>query len=458
MLRSLSKKKSNCIHVHDEDRPETYKHLWHLANCFGLCLSHPDGSRNVEINFELMKLRNIIETRENDIEFNDIMFTLHKKGVWLNSDCGQLIYDDSDHSHSHWKLVSSLPLFHFKKLTDINETSYTEDILSEVVNEVLSELVAQFIIMYTFKMIETTWRDRAVRKNQRRILQQAKDSKVQTLGDAARITVGDEVRILTTSVDIEMLQSIMSGLETPIEVPSDQSEVSSRSSSPASFTSTLSEVPDNYQKPMRRGSLYDNNTFNYTHSFDAVLAKKDKIFSVVALALNRDGVFQNMLKDGVRVMIHFKKPNSPTRRVQRVMKWKSTQASNLDNDMLSVSSKKSNNTMLVNTLEFYRIDVGEVELKPENSIVIDDIVEIYNGAFTTVFNESLEHLHGNAFDTHYHAHERKEHEKRCFSLIGCESYFDMRNCVDVEIIPRNKQYIKVNMLTLHTFTKTTGIY
>ena len=452
---------------HDENRPEECEHLWLLANSFSLCLNHPDKSHNAEIQRELLKVRNILnsETAENSVPSADIIFSLRQKGVWLDSDCGRLHYavSDTTKGQGNWELVTTeSPGIPQSELIDMAKPPIiSEDLLIEVMNDILKEMTSQSIIFYTFNEIESTWRERSVRKNQRRIVQQVKDSKVQTLGEASKIVVGDQVKTLTTAVDIQLLENIMTGLDTPLELPENSSSFSSCPASPTLFSSHTHSVSDlppvsvlsKTTSRARRGSVRSKSSVNsaLSNSFDTVLAKQDKIISTVALALNGDGVFQNMLREGVRVLVHYRS-DKPTargpRRVQRLMRWKTKRISICEDDMLTVNSTSSQYEKVINKLEFYKIDVGVVDEEPEHSIIIDDVVEIYNGVFTEVFQASMQHLHGIETDEEHphhrqHHRERMEHEKRCFSMVGCHSYFDNRNCVDLEIIPRNKQFIKV---------------
>lgn len=445
----------------EEKLPLECEHLWHLANSFSLCLTYPDSSHNAEIQGELLKVQNILTPEDDEIAVasSDLIYSLRQKGVWLDSDCGRLqyIYSDTTERQGCWELMTqSPPTPPSSELIDIEKsTPFDENLLIEVMNDIFNEMTSQSIIFFTFKEIEGNWRERPVRKSIRRILQQAKDSKVQTLGEASKILVGDQLKTLTTAVDIQLLQDIMTGLDVPLQVPEDCSSSSSPPSPALSFTHSVSDLPTvpvskRSSSRSRRGSVNIKSTSvtnSNSNSFDSLLAKKDKIINTVALALNVDGVFQNMLREGVRVMVHYRNSDSSssrsscrsTRRVQRLMKWKSKKVSSTRvDDLHSVQSSGSHYETLINKLEFYKIDVGIVDAEPEHSIIIDDVVEIYNGAFTEVFQSSLQHLHGGV------TAERVEHEKRCLSMIGCQSYFDNRHCVDLEIIPRNRQFIKVS--------------
>ena len=457
----------------DENTPESYEHLWHLAHCFSLCLVHPDGSHTKEIRQGLHKVNSLLRERtgETQVQSDDIVFTLQQKGVWLKSECGDLKFEVEEDRHvidGEWTLTSPTPPLSPSSpssrrrpesvgLSDEVEREFTAELLEEVMDELLRDFTSQFIIFYTFVELNNTWRERAVRKNQRRMLQRVKDSKVQTLGDASRIVVGDQMKTLTTSVDIQLLQDISRGLEDPLHVLDDDSTsdfscCSSLSSTPLSPTNlgrsrSSSATSDTSLVPVL--SKYQRGSQVLRHcvsSFDVVLEKKDKFTNAVALAMMGDGLFQKMLRDGVRVIVHhLDSKSSRVRRLQRVMKWKTKKVFSRLDDMISVSSDDSSYQTVINKLEFYKIDAGVIESVPENYIVIDDIVAIYTGSFTQVLRNSLKHLHGDPSGAHHHHDERIEHENRCFSLMGCQSCFDNRLCVDIEVLPRNNQFIKVQI-------------
>ena len=88
----------------------------------------------------------------------------------------------------------------------------------------------------------------------------------------------------------------------------------------------------------------------------------------------------------------------------------------------------------LNLFGFFKLDQNGVL---ESSTALSDINEIstvFMGANSSVFRRSLDHLHGK-----HKSYDRSEHSSRCFSLVGCKSPFDERACLDIEILPRDKQ-------------------
>jgi phage terminase small subunit len=199
------------------------------------------------------------------------------------------------------------------------------------------------------------------------------------------------------------------------------------------------------------------------HSF--FVKKKTKACNkAVRLALLEAGPFRQLLKEGVKVIVHFqRKGETRITRVQRIMIW-------LDDDEVEQQGGDSNvqdreyfdadsseeevdfdddgQDDKLNLFGFFKLDQNGILESSTNLSDINEITTVYMGANTSVFRRSLDHLHGE-----HKSYDRSEHSNRCFSLMGCKSPFDDRCCLDVEILPRDKQKPEVNII-IFTYSPT----
>jgi len=192
------------------------------------------------------------------------------------------------------------------------------------------------------------------------------------------------------------------------------------------------------------------------HAFKAqsffVKKKARACNKAVRLALLEAGPFRQLLKEGVKVVVHFKRPGETrVTRVQRIMIWLDDDEveqqggdSNVqDREFFDVDADSSEEEVdfdddgqedKLNLFGFFKLDQNGILESSTNLADINDITTVYMGANTSVFRRSLAHLHGE-----HKSYDRSEHANRCFSLMGCKSPFDDRCCLDIEILPRDKQ-------------------
>lgn len=158
-----------------------------------------------------------------------------------------------------------------------------------------------------------------------------------------------------------------------------------------------------------------------------------------------------------QVIVHFlRKGETRVSRVQRIMIWledddmeQEGEDSNVQDreDYFDVDSSEEevdfsldgHEEDKLNLFGFFKLDQNGVLESSTNLSDINEITSVYMGANSSVFRRSLDHLHGK-----HMSYDRSEHSNRCFSLIGCKSPFDDRPCLDIEILPRDKQKPEVS--------------
>ena len=226
-----------------------------------------------------------------------------------------------------------------------------------------------------------------------------------------------------------------------------------------SFMSSTSNRSDN--EPVHAGM----SPFK-AHSF-FVKKKKRACNKSVRLALLEEGPFRQLMKEGVRVIVHFLRPGETrVTRVQRIMIWldddeveqDAGETTVQDRELFDADSSEEevdfddDGEDKLNLFGFFKLDQNGVLESSTSLSDINEITTVYMGANTTVFRKSLDHLHGPK-----KSYDRSEHSNRCFSLIGCKSPFDDRNCLDIEILPRDKQKPEVNYIQFdRTYSSYTG--
>jgi hypothetical protein len=170
------------------------------------------------------------------------------------------------------------------------------------------------------------------------------------------------------------------------------------------------------------------------------------------------GPFRQLLKEGVKVIVHFRrKGEARITRVQRIMIWldddeveqEGGDTNVQDRDYFDVDSSEEEVDFdddgqegedKLNLFGFFKLDQNGILESSTNLSDINEISTVYMGANSSVFRRSLDHLHGQ-----HKSYDRSEHSNRCFSLVGCKSPFDDRSCLDIEILPRDKQKPEVSV-------------
>lgn len=205
------------------------------------------------------------------------------------------------------------------------------------------------------------------------------------------------------------------------------------------LTRVLSEDELNWQP---KNSPYKSQSF-------MVKKKRTAYNKAVRLALLESGPFRQLMKEGIKVIVHFlRKGETRVSRVQRIMIWLeddeveeegndcNVQGRGIYDDDSSDSEEDDifDKEEKLNLFGFFKLDQNGILESSTSLSDINAVKTVYMGANTSVFKRSLTHLHGEE-----KSYDRSEHANRCFSLIGCKSPFDDRQCLDIEILPRDKQ-------------------